>query len=112
MGLSMSNRSTNSGKVGSDLDAARNFGGNNDFGAKESDTIERSYASRGVRDQDPGGPPERATGAETRDAGVGGPASGPGCNSGGDLDTDIIGVGTGGAGVSTRWQDSRAFRPG
>jgi len=94
----------NQPKVGEDIDAAKNFGGKQDFGAKESDRIEREYASRAARSQDKGGNPGHATGDGQRVEGVGANASGPGAGSGGDLDTDIIGVGTGGAGVATSGQ--------
>jgi hypothetical protein len=39
-------------------------------------------------------------GAESRVAGVGGQEAGPGSYSGGDIDPSIVGVGTGGTGVS------------
>jgi len=88
-------------KVGSSPDAARNFGSDKDFGAKEDDRVERDYASKSIRSQDPGAQPGRSTGDGQRTAGVGANDSGPGSGSGGDLDTDIIGVGTGGSGVAT-----------
>jgi hypothetical protein len=91
-------------KVGSNPDAAKNFADKNDFGAPESDRIEREYASRGVRAQDKGAPPPHATGEGQRVSGVGSNASGPASGSGGDLDPDIIGVGTGGSGVATSGQ--------
>jgi len=91
-------------KVGEDTEAAKNFGGKNDFGAPESDRIEREYASRAARSQDKGGAPGHATGDGLRVEGVGANASGPGSGSGGDLDTDIVGVGTGGIGVATSGQ--------
>jgi hypothetical protein len=87
-------------KVGSNSDAAKGFGGNQDFGAPEADRAERDYASRSTKSQDKGGAPAHATGEGQRTSGVGGNASGPGSSSGGDLDTDFVGVGTGGAGVA------------
>jgi hypothetical protein len=87
-------------KVGSDPEAAKQVGGKGDFGAPESDRIEREYASRADRNQDPGAPPPHSSGDGTRVSGVGANNSGPGSGSGGDLDPDIIGVGTGGAGVA------------
>jgi hypothetical protein len=94
----------NQPKVGEDPNAAKNFGGKHDFGAPESDRIQREYASRAARAQDKGGTPGHATGDGQRVEGVGSNASGPGSGSGGDLDTDIVGVGTGGAGVATSGQ--------
>jgi len=91
-------------KVGTDPQAAKDFASKNDFGAPESDRVEREYASRGVRAQDKGAPPAHATGDGQRTSGVGSNASGPGSGSGGDLDPDVIGVGTGGAGVATSGQ--------
>src|SRR5689334_15005190 len=91
-------------KVGEDVEAAKKFGGKQDFGAPESDRIGREYASRAARAQDKGGTPGRATGDGQRVEGVGANASGPGSGSGGDIDLDIIGVGTGGSGVATSGQ--------
>jgi len=86
-------------KVGSSPDAAKEFGGKGDFGAKESDRIEREYASRATKSQDRNGAPAHATGDGQRVSGVGSNESGPGSGSGGDLDPDVVGVGTG-AGVA------------
>src|SRR5712671_6055641 len=80
------------GKVGSDSGAAKGVGGKGDFGVPENDTITRT--------SDRGAAQPHAGEGEGRVAGVGGNASGRGSSSGGDLDTDIIGVGTGGSGVS------------
>jgi hypothetical protein len=43
-----------------------------------------------------------------RTSGAGAPASGPGSSSGGDLDTDITGVGFGGSGIAQGGPDSEA----
>jgi len=88
------------GKVGSDSDAARQVGGKGDFGVSEQDTIGRAYTSANTRASDPGAATPHAGEDEGRTAGAGGNASGVGSSSGGDLDTDIIGVGTGGTGVA------------
>jgi hypothetical protein len=88
-------------KVGSDVDAARKFGGKKDFGAPESETIEREYASRATKSQDKGAPAAHPTGEGQRVSGAGASAGGPGSASGGDLDPDFIGVGTGGSGIAT-----------
>jgi hypothetical protein len=88
------------GKVGSSEKAARRVGGRGDFGAKETDRNEREYASRATKRGDPGASPGHSIGDGTRVSGVGGSSGGVGASSGGDLDTDIIGVGTGGSGLS------------
>src|SRR4051812_46324275 len=88
-------------KVGTDPNAAKNFGGKGDFGVKESDRIEREYASNSTKSQDKNGPPGHAVGDGQRVSGVGSNGSGPGSGSGGDLDPDVLGVGTGGTGVAT-----------
>lgn len=74
---------------------AKKLGGKGDFGAPEADPIERKYASENTKHSDPGSAHARA-GTNSRESGVGADASGPGSSSGGDLDTDIVGVGTGG----------------
>src|SRR5256885_14642237 len=48
MELFMANQK-NQPKVGEDIEAAKQFGGKQDFGAPESDRIEREYASRAAR---------------------------------------------------------------
>jgi hypothetical protein len=83
------------GKVGSDSAAAKAVGGKGDFGASEKDTVERSYTSANTRASDRGAAQPHAGDDENRVSGVGGNASGVGASSGGDIDTDIIGVGTG-----------------
>jgi hypothetical protein len=88
------------GKVGSSEKAARRVGGRGDFGAEESDRNERNYASRATRRGDPGASPGHNIGDGTRVSGVGGSSGGAGASSGGDLDTDVIGVGTGGTGLA------------
>jgi len=88
------------GKVGSDPNAAHNVGGKGDFGVREDNVIERQYTSANTRASDPGAAQPHAGANENRTAGVGGNASGVGASSGGDLDTDIVGVGTSGNGVA------------
>jgi hypothetical protein len=88
------------GKVGSDSEAAKALAGGGDFGVRESDTRGREYTSANTRASDPGAAQPHAGEDQNRTAGVGGNASGVGSSSGGDLDTDIIGVGTGGSGVA------------
>ncbi len=98
--LSARSKAGTSGKVGSSAKAARRVGGRGDFGAKESDRNERTYASRATRRGDPGANPGHNIGDGTRVSGVGGSSGGVGGSSGGDLDTDFIGVGTGGSGIA------------
>src|ERR1044071_5472794 len=88
------------GKVGSDTAAAKAVGGKNDFGAAESNTIERNYTSANTKASDRGGAQPHSGENEDRTTGVGGQASGVGSSSGGDIDTDIVGVGTGGSGIA------------
>jgi hypothetical protein len=79
-------------------------GGKGDFGAPaggDGRTADRDYVSRNTKASDPGA--AQPFGYEqdgVRDHGAGGRASGPGSASGGDLDPDVVGVGTGGSGVS------------
>jgi len=95
-------RSASRGKVGSDPKALRRVGGKGDFGAPEAKEIERNYVSNETRHNDPGAAPSRLKDRldDPRESGVGAPDSGPGSGSGGDLDTDIVGVGFGGSGVA------------
>lgn len=101
-----------SGAVGSDPAAAKHFADKNDFG------IPAANAGRfpGVADEAKNQPAgdnlsdARAPGSETaenRDAGVGGHASGAGSSSGGDLDTDWVGVGSGGSGLAVGGPDAQ-----
>jgi hypothetical protein len=87
-------------KVGSDPSAAKEVGGKGDFGVPEGDRIGRTYTSANTRSSDRGAAQPHAGENEDRTSGVGGHASGVGSSSGGDLDTDIVGVGTGGTGVA------------
>jgi hypothetical protein len=89
-------------KVGSDPDAARKFAGKGDFGIHVDDA-KRDPA---MPQMDPDVSERPAHGAINdtdglRVHGVGGdPDSGPGASSGGDLDTDLIGLDGSGGGVS------------
>lgn len=90
-------------KPGSSSREARKVGGRGDFGARAGGarTADRDYASRNTKLSDPGA--AQPWGFEqdaVRDHGAGGRDSGPGSASGGDIDTDIVGVGTGGSGVA------------
>src|SRR5690242_5138887 len=81
------------GAVGSDPNAARSVGGKGDFGVPETGRErDRQYVSQETKSQDPGGIPAHS-GVDDRVTGVGGNSSGVGSSSGGDIDTDIVGVG-------------------
>lgn len=95
------------GKVGSDSEAAKEFASNGDFGVKQSDTTQRNYTSANTKASDPGASQPHAGEDQDRTAGVGGNSSGVGASSGGDIDTDFVGVGTGGSTVAV----SPAGRP-
>jgi hypothetical protein len=89
------------GKVGSDPGAAKSFGGGRDFGARADDVRERSYTSANTKASDPGAAQPHAGegGGGARTAGVGGSDAGVGSSSGGDIDTDFVGV-AGGSGLA------------
>src|SRR5687768_2708278 len=71
--------------VGSNPDAAKSFGGKNDFGARVDHTVERDYVSANTKASDPGhAQPHAGETAGDRTAGVGGNATGEGASSGGD----------------------------
>ena len=100
--------SKNHGKVGSDPQAARSLGGKGDFGAPESDPIERDYASQETKHADPGASVQRFPNRGVRESGVGSNVAGPGSGSGGDLDTDVTGVGFGGDGIAQSGPNDRS----
>ena len=90
-------------KPGSSRDDAHAVGGKGDFGvpADENNRIDRDYASRNTKMSDPGAAQPRAGAlGGARESGAGGSDVGTGASSGGDLDTDIVGVGTGGSGIA------------
>jgi hypothetical protein len=82
------------GKVGSDPGAAKSFAGERDFGARADDVRERSYTSANTKASDRGAAqPHAGEGSGgTRTAGAGGTDAGVGSSSGGDIDTDFVGV--------------------
>jgi hypothetical protein len=77
---------------GSSAEDAKHIGGKGDFGVPESDVIERQYTSQNTKHSDRGAAVPRAGSEGQRVSGVGGNDSGPGSSSGGDVDTDIIGI--------------------
>jgi hypothetical protein len=90
-----STQSQQPAKPGSDPEAARRVGGKGDFGVSADEEPERSYVSQNTKASDRGAAQPHAGSAGGRVAGVGGHDSGPGSSSGGDIDTDVVGVGTG-----------------
>lgn len=80
---------------GSSAADAKAVGGSGDFGVPESNVVERTYTSRNTKRSDRGVAQPSSSEDDSRTSGAGGNDSGPGSSSGGDLDTDIIGVGTG-----------------
>src|SRR3954451_50343 len=86
-------------KPGSSSEDARKVGGKGDFGAPEGGgagrVAERDYVSRHTKGRGPGATaPFDFEHDGVRDHGAGGRDSGPGSASGGDVDPDIVGVGT------------------
>jgi hypothetical protein len=77
---------------GSSTHDAKALGGKGDFGVPENDPIERNYTSTNTKRADPGTAPARSGEDTERVSGVGGNESGVGSSSGGDIDTDIIGL--------------------
>jgi len=103
-------------KPGSSAEDAHKVGGKGDFGAPEGGltgrTAERDYTSRNTKVSDPGASaPYDFEHDGVRDHGAGGRDTGPGSASGGDIDPDIIGVGTGGSGVAASGNIGRAPGP-
>ena len=100
-------------KPGSEGDQAGNVVSKGDFGVHESKASrgERDYVSRNTKLADPGNaqPWSNESADGVRTSGAGAHDSGDGSASGGDIDTDIIGVGTGGSTVS---QSGPGSRPG
>lgn len=104
----MSKNQNDKSKVGSDPAAAAKFGGKNDFGVPETGhERDRAYVSQETRHSDRGNSTPRGGSDGGRTSGVGGRDSGPGSFSGGDIDPDIVGVGTGGNTISQSGPDDR-----
>ena len=101
-----------SGAVGSDPEAAKHFADKRDFGVPAEDAGKYPGLADEAKSQpagdhliDPRAP--RSETAENRDAGVGGHSSGAGSSSGGDIDTDWVGVGSDGSGLASSGPESR-----
>jgi hypothetical protein len=95
----------NGGKVGSDPDAARQIGGDLDFGIPARSNVAREVSVNDVEGTGkimgrPAGSAMGRTGASgTRETGVSSNEGGPGHGSGGDVDPDFVGV-AGAGGIS------------
>jgi hypothetical protein len=88
------------GKLGSDPDAIHAFGGKSDFGVPADDRIEREYTSKNTKASDRGAAQARSSeDMAERTHGAGGKATGEGSSSGGDIDTDFVGI-AGGTGLA------------
>jgi hypothetical protein len=98
----MADQNNAGSKVGSNPDAARSFAGKGDFGIHADDA--KRDPTMPQMDPDVSERPAHGMFTDTdgqRVHGVGGdPQSGPGASSGGDLDTDLIGLDGSGGGVS------------
>jgi hypothetical protein len=106
MARQQSRKKSTQPKIGSDPAAMPEAPG--DFGVRPDDRNERQYVSQNTKHQDKGGSSQRMrTGDSARESGVGSTSGGRGAGSGGDLDTDIVGVGTGGSGISQSGPDDR-----
>jgi hypothetical protein len=79
-------------KPGSSAEDAAKVGGKGDFGVPESDVVGRTYTSRNTKASDPGAAQPHGGEDGNRTTGVGGTGSGVGASSGGDLDTDFVGI--------------------
>ena len=79
-------------KVGSDADAARHFGGNSDFGMTTQQAIDTARAE-GIEDRPAGSTPGYSGAQSVRTTGVGSAGGKDGKDSGGDIDTDVVGFG-------------------
>lgn len=88
-------------KPGSSPADAKAVGGKDDFGAAVNDRRERAYVSKNTQQSDPGHAQPSANEEldGNRDAGVSGNDSGAGSSSGGNVDTDFVGI-AGGAGLA------------
>jgi hypothetical protein len=88
-------------KPGSSAVDARAVPGKDDFGARADDRPERDYTSANTKHSDRGSaqPLANEERSGNRTAGVSGKDAGPGSSSGGDLDTDFVGI-AGGTGLA------------
>jgi hypothetical protein len=95
-------------KVGASRSAAKKFAGKRDFGVQPNDASAIRQASEEAKHRPAGDHREDdrqpRSGVDSREAGVGMRDAGPGSDSGGDVDSDIIGIG-GGPGLAQSGPD-------
>jgi len=99
------------GKVGDSRRTAETFADRNDFGVEQDNREYQMRKSDEIREREGGdhaGSRQPRAGVDSREAGVGGQEAGTGSFSGGDTDTDVTGVGTGGTGVAQSGPDDQA----
>lgn len=90
-------------KPGSEPEKAGDVAASRDFGVPEAEapSHQRDYVSQNTKRSDRGATaPASWEHDGVRDHGAGADDNGPGSSSGGDMDTDILGVGTGGSGIA------------
>jgi hypothetical protein len=87
----MPKRHRNNGKVGSDREAVEEFGGKGDFGIPARDNVARAKEGE-IEGRPAGSAPGYSGDAGDRTTGVGSMGGPPGKDSGGDVDTDVIGL--------------------
>ena len=95
-------------KPGSEPDKAKSVASKGDFGipAGSGPSLDREYTSENTKRSDPGAAqPWDWEHDGVRDHGAGARDTGPGSASGGDLDPDIVGVGSGGEGIAQSGPD-------
>lgn len=93
------------GKVGTDAKALHDFGGKGDFGTPVAPDIVREHEGEIVGR--PGGSrPGEAAADHDRTVGVGSNGTHPGDGSGGDIDTDFVGVGGSALGGRAAFRES------
>lgn len=101
-------------KPGSESKDAKNVGGEGDFGVPvgAGPSLDRDYVNENTKRADPGAAQQMDWDPDgKRDHGVGAADSGPGSGSAGDIDPDIIGVGTGGSGITASGVTGRPLGP-
>jgi hypothetical protein len=87
----MAKQSEKHDKVGSDPKAVHGFGGKGDFGIPARDNLARAKDGE-IEGRPAGSAPGYSGDAGARTTGVGSLGGPPGTDSGGDIDTDIIGL--------------------
>ncbi|HEY0008204.1 MAG TPA: hypothetical protein VGB55_05745 [Tepidisphaeraceae bacterium] len=96
-------------KPGSSVEDAKKVVSKGDFGVHVDNRVGREYTSQNTRLADPGHASARSGEEDgVRVAGAGANDSGPGSSSGGDIDTDFVGIG----GVGMAGSPSKEHRDG